>query len=45
MKTNNNAVQVEVEVRPGFWVRGNAYRSLDEARLGLANETWRIAAK
>ena len=40
--TNSKRIVVEVEVRPGMWVTGNAYRSLDEARLALAAESWRI---
>jgi hypothetical protein len=45
MKTNTR-IQTLIEVRPGFWVAGNSYRSLSEAMLalnGICN--WCIAAK
>jgi hypothetical protein len=42
MTNSKSRIVVEIEVRPNYWVTGNAYRSLDEARLALAAESWRI---
>jgi len=36
-------IAVEIEVLPGMWVRGNNYRSLKEAAIGLDGVcNWRL---
>lgn len=40
---NNRRIAVEIEVLPGFWTRGNNYRSLAEAHQGLDGVcNWRM---
>jgi hypothetical protein len=39
----NRRIATEIEVRPGFWVRGNDYRIIQDARMcldGVCN--WRV---